>query len=77
MSEKALPPPLDAQKAQLLDVDAVARLLDCSPRHVCRLSDAGRMPSPVRVGTLVRWQRISIEDWIAGGCRPCRTVGNE
>ena len=30
--------------AALLDVQAVAEMLGCSPRHVYRLSDAGRMP---------------------------------
>jgi excisionase family DNA binding protein len=52
----------------LLNVRAVAALLGCSPRHVYRISDAGRMPSPVRVGALVRWRRDDIEGWIAAGC---------
>jgi excisionase family DNA binding protein len=54
--------------AQLLDVQAVAHLLGCSSRHVYRLSDGGRMPSPVRLGALVRWPRHAIEEWIAAGC---------
>jgi excisionase family DNA binding protein len=56
--------------AQLLDVFSVAELLRCSPRHVCRMSDDGRMPQPVRLGTLVRWPRAAINEWVAGGCRP-------
>jgi excisionase family DNA binding protein len=66
-------PPADAPAAALVDVRAVAALLDCSARHVYRLSDAGRMPPPVRLGSLVRWRRADVEDWIADGCRPCRT----
>jgi excisionase family DNA binding protein len=66
--------PADAPAA-LLDVRAVAALLDCSPRHVYRLSDAGHMPPPVRLGALVRWRRADIDAWLAGGCRPCRTAG--
>ena len=31
--------------AALLDVQGVTPLLDCSSRHVYRLSDAGRMPA--------------------------------
>jgi excisionase family DNA binding protein len=58
--------------AALLDVRAVAALLDCSPRHVYRLADAGRLPAPVRVGALVRWPRQVIADWIAAGCPACR-----
>jgi excisionase family DNA binding protein len=54
--------------AALLDVRAVARLLDCSARHVYRLADAGRMPAPVQIGRLVRWQRAAVESWIAAGC---------
>jgi excisionase family DNA binding protein len=61
--------------AQLLDVRAVAALLDCSTRHVYRLSDAGRMPPPVRLGALVRWRRQDIDGWLADGCKPCRTAG--
>jgi excisionase family DNA binding protein len=59
-------------QAALLDVRAVAALLDCSSRHVYRLADSGKMPPPVRIGALVRWPRRAIEDWIRGGCRPVR-----
>jgi excisionase family DNA binding protein len=61
--------------AQLLDVQAVAQLLNCSTRHVYRLADAGRMPAPVKLGALVRWRRQDLASWLAGGCRPCRTAG--
>lgn len=56
----------------LLDVRAVAALLSCSTRHVYRLTDAGRMPQPVKLGTLVRWHRQSVEAWIAEGCPPVK-----
>ena len=46
-------PPAPAAPA-LLDVRAVAQLLDCSTRHVYRLADNGGMPPPVRLGALVR-----------------------
>jgi len=61
--------------AALLDVGGVAALLDCSPRHVYRLSDSGRMPAPVRLGALVRWSRRAVLDWIAAGCPAVRNVG--
>jgi excisionase family DNA binding protein len=60
--------------AQLLDVQAVAEMLGCSQRHVYRLSDAGRMPSPVKLGSLVRWSAAAIREWIEGGCKPVRVV---
>jgi excisionase family DNA binding protein len=59
--------------AKLLDVQAVAEMLGCSQRHVYRLSDAGRMPSAVKLGSLVRWSSTAIREWIDGGCKPVRT----
>jgi excisionase family DNA binding protein len=56
-------------------VRAVASLLNCSPRTIYRLSGAGHMPKPVRLGALVRWRRQAIEAWLSDGCRPCRTAG--
>ena len=64
-----------AQAAALLDVQAVAAMLDCSTRHAYRLADAGRMPRPIKLGALVRWRRTEIEEWIAGGCKSIRTPG--
>lgn len=57
-----------APAAQLLDVEAVAAMLGCSPRHVYRLSDAGRMPAPVKLGALVRWSKAAVVEWIEAGC---------
>jgi excisionase family DNA binding protein len=59
----------------LLDVRAVAQMLDCSARHVYRLADAGRMPPPLKLGALVRWRRQTVEEWISGGCKPVRPTG--
>ena len=60
--------------AVLLDVQAVAAMLGCSTRHVYRLADGGRNPRPVKLGALVRWNRALIEQWIAAGCQPVRSV---
>ena len=57
-----------AALAALLDVRAVASLLDCSARHVYRLADAGHLPPPVKLGALVRWRRQEIEEWISARC---------
>lgn len=61
--------------ASLLDVHAVGALFSCSPRTVSRLSDAGRIPRPVRLGALARWSRRELEEWIARGC-PAITDGH-
>jgi excisionase family DNA binding protein len=72
MSTIAAGPPPVADIPALLDVRGVAALLDCSPRHIYRLADAGRMPTPVRLGALVRWSRQAIESWIEKGCPTLR-----
>jgi excisionase family DNA binding protein len=65
--------PADAS-AKLLDVRAVAEMLDCSQRHVYRLSDAGRMPAPIKLGALVRWNRAAVESWIDQGAPSVRNL---
>ena len=53
---------------RLLDVKAVAAMCSLSGRHVYRLADSGRMPRPLKLGGAVRWDRDTIEQWIAAGC---------
>jgi excisionase family DNA binding protein len=59
----------------LLGIKAVAKLLDCSVRHVHRLRDGGRMPQPVKLGSLVKWNRAELDQWVASGCPSCRRSG--
>ncbi len=78
MSTSTMPPPATAapfRTAALLDVRAVAALLDCSARHVYRLADAGRMPAPLKLGALIRWRADEIRDWIENGCKALRQSG--
>ena len=70
-----LVPPDVAALPELLDAELVAKMLNCSSRHVRRLADAGRMPKPLRLGSLVRWSRRAIEQWIAEGCRAVERRG--
>lgn len=58
--------------AALLSVVRVATLLGCSIRTIYRLSDSGRMPRPVALGRLRRWDRNLIERWISSGCPDLR-----
>jgi excisionase family DNA binding protein len=58
--------------SRLLDVSDVGHLLNCSGQHVRRLADAGRMPRPVKLGALIRWNRAEIETWLAAGCPDSR-----
>lgn len=57
----------------LIGVDDVARLLRCSSRTVRRVAEAGRMPKPVRIGALLRWDKEQIREWVRQGC-PKRIV---
>jgi excisionase family DNA binding protein len=63
------PFPAERECPPLVNVREVARLLNCSTRHVFRLTDAGHLPSPVRLGALVRWRKTDVDQWIAGGCQ--------
>lgn len=63
-----------AAEPALMDVRAVAHLLDCSARHIYRLADAGKMPRPRHIGALVRWSRSEILSWIDDGCPAVRSV---
>ena len=56
----------------LIDIEAVAEMLQISSRTVRRLVDAGRAPAPRRLGSLIRFSRAEIEKWIADGCPRCR-----
>ncbi len=69
-------PSFEAESSvQLLNVNQVAEVLGCSSRHIYRLSDAGRMPAPLRLGSLVRWSRSAIDAWVQSGC-PCVRKGS-
>jgi excisionase family DNA binding protein len=52
----------------LMDVYGVAAVCGCSTRYVHRMSAQGLMPSPVRLGGLMRWHRAALEQWIESGC---------
>ena len=73
MKETAVSPPLDSP-AMLMDVSQVATILSISPRTVYRMADAGAMPRPRRLNTLIRWSRLEIESWVKAGCPSCRPV---
>ena len=69
---RAAAPGLAEVERRLVRSKAVARLLNCSERHVWRLANRGAMPAAVHLGALVRWDRAAVLAWIAGGCQPVR-----
>lgn len=60
---------VDRPQGALLSVDQLAMMLNCSARHCYRLADAGRLPRPIKLGSLVRWRAEEIAEWIAAGCK--------
>lgn len=52
----------------MLSMKDIARLMQCSDKHVVNLRKQARMPPCIKLGTLVRWPRTLIEAWIADGC---------
>lgn len=61
--------------SELVKIRVVAEMLGgCSVRHVRRLADSGRMPSPVKLGALLRFNRDSVAQWIAAGCPRVRPL---
>ena len=52
----------------LLTVNEVASRLRMSSRTIWRMQEAAKLPSPVRLGRVVRWRRSDIEQWIDFGC---------
>ena len=75
MTDSAFTPNSSESPAIMLDIQQVADILRCSPRHVQRLADAEKMPRPVRLGNLLRWQKLAIEEWVSAGCPTSESRG--
>lgn len=56
------------------DTQDLGRRYKCSPRHIARMADSGRMPWGTKIGNLRRWSRREIECWESTGCKPVRTA---
>ena len=52
-----------ASRRRLLDIDAVAELLNTSVRHIRRLVHEHRIPV-VRVGRLIRFDPLDLDAWL-------------
>lgn len=57
---------------QLIDLEELASLLCVGKRTIYRLKDEGKLPEPVKIRGSLRWRRVDIESWIAGGCKSKR-----
>jgi len=43
-------------------------MLGISLRQVWRLSSAGKLPKPLRIGGSLRWNREEVQQWFEAGC---------
>lgn len=60
----------------LIPAEKVAELLGISKRTLWRLLSSGKLPEPVRLGSLVRWNRVELQHWIEEGCPPFQPRDN-
>ncbi len=58
----------ETEHASLITAVEFARIIKVSTRTLWRLRSAVRVPEPMRLGGLVRWQYAEIKKWIAEGC---------
>ena len=65
---EAVPRAEDGGDQPLLDAKGAAQLCMISESMFYKLSRTGKTPAPVRVGTLLRWRRKELLDWIVKGC---------
>lgn len=64
----------DGHDRAMLSAAEIAEQLGCSERHIRRLADSGQMPRPIKLGSLSRFRRTVIEQWIEDGCPRIRQV---
>ncbi len=57
-------------ESPLVDAKEAARLCSISESMLYKLNAAGKIPAPVRIGSLLRWKRRELLEWIEAGC-PC------
>lgn len=68
--------PASVLSSDLVTIRTVAAMLgECSVRHVRRLADSGRMPAPIKLGALLRFRRVDVEQWVTAGCPRVRSAG--
>ena len=60
----------------LISAERVAVLLGISKRTLWRLLSSGKLPEPIRLGGIIRWNAGDIEEWVKDGCRSPRNRDN-
>ncbi len=60
----------------LIPAEKVAELLGISKRTLWRLLSSGKLPEPIRLGGIIRWNAEDIEEWVRNGCRSPQNRNN-
>ena len=50
--------------AMFVSAQEIAAVLACSPKHVHTLAERGLLPKPVKIGSLARWPKKIIDQWL-------------
>ena len=58
------------QAPVLVDIDAIATMLDVSISTSRRLVREVGFPSPVRIRSCIRWRRQDVLDYVTGEAKP-------
>ena len=51
-----------------VDARGVAKLLGASERHIRTLDAEGKLPAPIQLGRLKKWNRDELRAWMESGC---------
>lgn len=54
-------------EVQLITIKKLAAILDIGERTAWRYLSAGKLPKPIRLGRLVRWDKAVIHSWVDAG----------
>ncbi len=55
-------------ESAMMDAREAARLCSFSESMLYKLNREGKIPPPIRIGTLFRWKRRELLEWIEAGC---------
>jgi predicted DNA-binding transcriptional regulator AlpA len=58
----------DTSQSIAISAKALSQMLGVSLRQTWRLNATGKIPTPVRLGGSVRWNREEILHWFDAGC---------
>jgi predicted DNA-binding transcriptional regulator AlpA len=56
------------KRSLLISAKEFATLLSISIRTLWRLRSAGKLPTPVEIGSSIRWNADEVRRWISDGC---------